>query len=735
MNQSELQKKVSEILGVSSSEKELAFDIFISKVYDILLEGITLKVSRVGYFQIKDRNDDDSSDRLLFAPLTEDFSHDNKTLYLTLNLPTKQTKISGSDSSVFSIGVGKPVLPLNSSESSDSETSYAILKKSIEERVNEILAEAHQIPNFNIWDDYYNSLNQNDDAPDTKDTLSDLTSDLDIKDDEINAEITRNLLDVISEVEPIGELDDENIEPISPTDLLSDYIPKVEIKPEDFELPKDNFDDGVIEAPLVDEFENEDDKSLIDIDDKTPEVINGIEPENIDAETNTTKDEIVVHKDESQPDDQLTEDVSPDNENVELKDEIVEPHIETNEVEEPVFEIQREKNISKKDTAEELTESEDEIVYELKKKGSPELESFNEKLNQINLEEIEKEVDDFLEVTKKKQEPPEYLGLKKKPEEPVDWNWGDELKDEFGGQVSDNENPDYDFVDDEPSGETKEENIFKSTRPIKINLFDELETTIKKEIRETNAEQFEPQPKYESAPNRYEFIEADSENEYYDHPNQPYSTYDRSTEELLSEYEEEKGFSGFGKYFLIIFASFVVVTSLIIYFMMNNKTSEPKQTVSQNKVDTSEMISPNTTPIQNDGREILSESDFPRVASLSDNTKQPSSAKTDVTPTKTTEKKTPETKSPNNNLYKSVNVDTRVSKTVYFDGKSYNFQVSSWRNKYKAEQEVQRLRNQGYNAFVLEAYLPEKGGTWYRVRIGSFQSREEAEQFYNNNKF
>ena len=81
------------------------------------------------------------------------------------------------------------------------------------------------------------------------------------------------------------------------------------------------------------------------------------------------------------------------------------------------------------------------------------------------------------------------------------------------------------------------------------------------------------------------------------------------------------------------------------------------------------------------------------------------------------------------------NVSVVREANIYFDGKSYNFQVSSWRNQVKAEQEVQRLRRKGYDAFVVEVYLPQKGGTWFRVRIGDFKSEKEAEQFLTNNTF
>lgn len=67
--------------------------------------------------------------------------------------------------------------------------------------------------------------------------------------------------------------------------------------------------------------------------------------------------------------------------------------------------------------------------------------------------------------------------------------------------------------------------------------------------------------------------------------------------------------------------------------------------------------------------------------------------------------------------------------TIFTDGSKYCFQVSSWRIKQQAESEVKRLSDAGHNAFISEAYLANRGGTWYRVRIGYFSSAEEAEKY------
>ncbi len=69
-----------------------------------------------------------------------------------------------------------------------------------------------------------------------------------------------------------------------------------------------------------------------------------------------------------------------------------------------------------------------------------------------------------------------------------------------------------------------------------------------------------------------------------------------------------------------------------------------------------------------------------------------------------------------------------MPKNVYFNGSSYSLQISSWPKKYLAEKEVNRLKQKGYDAFIVKAYIPKFKKNWYRVRIGNLSTVEEAKK-------
>lgn len=77
-------------------------------------------------------------------------------------------------------------------------------------------------------------------------------------------------------------------------------------------------------------------------------------------------------------------------------------------------------------------------------------------------------------------------------------------------------------------------------------------------------------------------------------------------------------------------------------------------------------------------------------------------------------------------------IETNPKSTIFKEGLKYSFQLSSWRNRTKAESEVSKLKREGHSAFIAEGSL--NGQRRYRVRIGYFNSLQETEQYMEKMK-
>ncbi|MEK7726946.1 MAG: SPOR domain-containing protein [candidate division KSB1 bacterium] len=77
---------------------------------------------------------------------------------------------------------------------------------------------------------------------------------------------------------------------------------------------------------------------------------------------------------------------------------------------------------------------------------------------------------------------------------------------------------------------------------------------------------------------------------------------------------------------------------------------------------------------------------------------------------------------------KGLSPTEAVPSVVVDESGSFTVQISSWRSNVKAENVAERFRSAGYAAYVQRVYLPSLGGVWYRVRVGQFKARAEAER-------
>lgn len=72
----------------------------------------------------------------------------------------------------------------------------------------------------------------------------------------------------------------------------------------------------------------------------------------------------------------------------------------------------------------------------------------------------------------------------------------------------------------------------------------------------------------------------------------------------------------------------------------------------------------------------------------------------------------------------TARLDTTPDMTTTSPTTSWSVQVTAFQSKDDAERMASELAGQGYAAFVVSGQV--KGKTWHRVRVGTYESKEEA---------
>lgn len=80
-----------------------------------------------------------------------------------------------------------------------------------------------------------------------------------------------------------------------------------------------------------------------------------------------------------------------------------------------------------------------------------------------------------------------------------------------------------------------------------------------------------------------------------------------------------------------------------------------------------------------------------------------------------------------------VSNNTKTSKAKQKANKSLTIQVASLKDSKGADEMVAKLRKRGYSAYRTAINIPDKG-LWYRVRIGFFKEKTEADSTLNKLK-
>jgi cell division septation protein DedD/nucleoid DNA-binding protein len=88
----------------------------------------------------------------------------------------------------------------------------------------------------------------------------------------------------------------------------------------------------------------------------------------------------------------------------------------------------------------------------------------------------------------------------------------------------------------------------------------------------------------------------------------------------------------------------------------------------------------------------------------------------------------PETPAEEVRMVEEVKPPSVVEKPERRTPGNYVVQVAAFQNRELADKYANTLKRKGFNAFVEKAFVEWKGGNWYRVRIGFFSSKEEADE-------
>ena len=273
-------------------------------------------------------------------------------------------------------------------------------------------------------------------------------------------------------------------------------------------------------------------------------------------------------------------------------------------------------------------------------------------------------------------------------EENIEWDWGDELKSEFQEEPEEEKNIDTDITeidmrfaegnDENPADEL--ENEFDDSIDLEADLDDEKsDDAILEIVKEEKKEKIWKKPAFPK--------------------------FDRKSK-------------SFGKSFWILLSTFVLFTIFGLYYLLFYGGNKPEVKEAQIIV-SEDTLAEDTLAVEN--AKASAEQEIAKVDTAELIIPEPIKV-ADVEPEPVVEP-----------LYRTFENEVRVNHQIYSDGNRFMVQVSSFKSKNRAELDASRYQSNGHDAFIVEADLPQLGGTWYRVRVGYFKNQKEAEEFISKN--
>lgn len=181
----------------------------------------------------------------------------------------------------------------------------------------------------------------------------------------------------------------------------------------------------------------------------------------------------------------------------------------------------------------------------------------------------------------------------------------------------------------------------------------------------------------------------------------------------------------YGLWFWVIMISFVIVTAGGLYYFLFYKDGNNQNTVQNNKtVEQNTVERDYEVPVS-----IIPQTD----SAASEESNNQSAAEDNNVVNKPVEPKAEEQIPPvQNDIQTGDNKNNLVKEYIFSDGNKFTIQVSSWRTKSVAEDQVRRLQADGLPSYISE-FISRNGQKWYRVRVGEYSSLPQAEEFLARN--
>lgn len=155
--------RISRELSIGNNEKDLAYEIFLKKISSSLQYDETMKIPRIGLFQKKKGLFDGTNlidnsfanDTIIYSPFQNDKLNSNFAFF-NIGIFNKPINNVDFDDNIFSLSINKPVLKLSLSSINqlDPNTSLLILKKNIEDKVNQLIMKSDFFEGINLWNDF-----------------------------------------------------------------------------------------------------------------------------------------------------------------------------------------------------------------------------------------------------------------------------------------------------------------------------------------------------------------------------------------------------------------------------------------------------------------------------------------------------------------------------------------------------------------------------------------------------